>query len=305
MSVEAPVTVYLYQTDVPSDMESLGRIKVMDTGFSVICDSTTVINRIKDEARKIGGNAICITDHVKPSFWGSSCHQMTAIILREKEHDSEENLVANENVVIKSPLPQFKIGVNIGYGWRGAKLTSNIQGDMRDFYKKMMSNVIYDASFHYYFNETYGVGLVYSPYYTSNDAYVQMTSPVYETGKLNYKNTITFIGPVFAMRGTTNDQKWFFNLNIGIGYLGYYTNETFNNNYLKGNGATVGFLWNVGGEYKFNKNWGIGVDFSMINGILNEIEINENGYKSTFVFEDGSEEGLGQFRLTTGLRYYF
>ncbi|GHT78178.1 hypothetical protein AGMMS50262_20520 [Bacteroidia bacterium] len=94
-------------------------------------------------------------------------------------------------------------------------------------------------------------------------------------------------------------------MSAGAGYLNYYTKESLNNQYWKLNGATVGFQWGISGEYKFSKNWGIGVDFSMITGILKEARIDENGSKSTYIYEDGSEEGLGQLRLSTGLRYYF
>lgn len=311
LSADSPVTVYLYQTDVPSGTESLGKVSISDTGFSTNCDSATVMNHIKDEARKIGGNAVCITDHIKPSFWKSSCHQMTAIVLKTNDSGQPNNpdntvkeLAETQETTIKPTLSKFKMGVNTGYGWRGAKLSSNLQGDMRDFYKKLMSGTIWDGSFHFYFNDTYGIGLLYSSYHANGSIYAQMIESG-ETGTLTSKNTITFVGPIFAMRTATNDRKWILNLNLGMGYLGYFAKETFKNEYSKQNGATAGFYWGVGGECKFNKNWGIGIDFSMIGGILKEIGIDKNGTKSTHVYEDGSEEGLGQYRLTTGIRYYF
>ena len=148
-----------------------------------------------------------------------------------------------------------------------------------------------------------GIGLLYSSYFAKNSIYARL--PTGETGTLNSKHTITFIGPVFAIRAATNDKKWIFNLDMGIGYLGYYMNETLNSHYAKQNGATAGFHWSLGGEYKFDKHWGVGVDISMISGLLRKISIDEDGVKSTYIYKDDSREGLGQFRLTTGLRYYF
>jgi len=314
LSSDSPVVVYLYQTEIPSGTESLGKVKVSDTGFTVNCSYETVLNHIKNEARKIGGNAVFIADHLTPSIFGSSCHQMTAIILRvtdfDQANDSEDNSadefteVQNNAVVIKPTLPKFKIGANIGYGWRTASL-SNLDNDHRIFYEKMMSNIIWDGSFHYYFNDMYGVGLVYAPYYASNSAPGYLTAPVFETGILYSKSRIMFIGPVFAMRAATNDNKWFFNLSMGIGYLGYHRNETMNRHYLKENGATAGFHWSLGGEYKFDKNWGIGADFTMIGGLLNQLNINVDGETWVEKYDPRSGIGLGQFRLTTGLRYYF
>lgn len=287
-------------------------VTISDAGFTVTCDSTTVINRIKDEARKIGGNAVCITEHKKPSFWGSSCHQMTAIILKVKDfaqsNDSIDNSVKEltevQNAIMKPVLPKFKIGANIGYGWRRADL-GDLEGDQRDFYKKMMSGIIWDGSFHYYFNDTYGLGLLYYSYSASNSIYAQMTAPVIETGMLNSKTAITFIGPAFVMRAATNDRKWFLNLSMGVGYLGYYIKETINNHYSKEEGATAGLQWSAGGEYKFSNHWGISADFTMITGLVNKTNINIDGNKTVEKYEQGSGIGLGQFRLTTGLRYYF
>ena len=312
LEADSPVAVYLYQTDIPSGTESLGKVTVSDSGFSTNCDSVTVINLIKDEARKIGGDAVCITDHIRPSFWGSSCHQMAAIVLKMHEFEQQnqmESISIQEFTEVKNrkmerTLPKFKVGANIGYGWRGAKLPNDLSAYERSFYKKTMSGIIWDGSFHYYFNDVYGIGLQYSSYYGTNSDYAE-SNETGETGVLSVKNPITFIGPVFAMRTATNDRKWIFNLNFGLGYLGYNIKETFSNDYYKESGATVGFLSNIGGEYKLNEHWGIGVDLTAISGIVNSVNVNENGNRSTYTLEGKDGVGLGQFRLTTGLRYYF
>ena len=312
LSQESSVVVYLYQTDIPAGTESIGKVTISDTGFSANCDSLTVMGLIKDEARKIGGNAVCVVDHKKPSIWGSSCHQMTAIILNVTDFNQnplpvDDTITQFENIqqeTVKSLFPKFKIGANIGYGWRGAKLSSEIPADKRDYYKEMTSGLIWDGAFHYYFNDTYGVGLVYSAYNVENSIYGPHRETG-ETGTLKTKNSITFIGPVFAMRSVSNNKKWIFNLSAGIGYFGYYNKETINSQYAKITGSTVGFQWSISEEYKLDKHWGIGVDFSMLSGLLNSINSDINGHKSTSDLKDNEREGLGQFRLSTGIRYYF
>jgi len=67
---------------MPSNTESLGIVKISDTGVSTKCGYATVVEKAKEEARKIGGNIIKITEHIKPNFFGSSCHQITAHILK-------------------------------------------------------------------------------------------------------------------------------------------------------------------------------------------------------------------------------
>lgn len=60
----------------------IGQIEVKDNALSTNCDYWTIIEQIKNEARKSGGNLIRIDEHKKPSLYGSSCHQIKASIFR-------------------------------------------------------------------------------------------------------------------------------------------------------------------------------------------------------------------------------
>ncbi|MDL2241660.1 hypothetical protein LJB91_01975 [Bacteroidales bacterium OttesenSCG-928-L03] len=101
LSEDEPIPVYFQKEDVPVDSESLGVTGALDSGMTATnkCDSITAVEHLKTEARKIGGNAVLVTEYRKPSIWGSSCHQMVATVLRvhdfssvneDKEEYSEE-----------------------------------------------------------------------------------------------------------------------------------------------------------------------------------------------------------------------
>lgn len=81
------VRVFDLQDPVPSNPEELGVVKIGDTGFTTHCGYTEVIEKAKTEARSVGGNAIKITKHTLPNMWGSSCHQITATILKVDHFD--------------------------------------------------------------------------------------------------------------------------------------------------------------------------------------------------------------------------
>lgn len=66
----------------PDNAEVLGQVKIGDTGFSANCGYDVAVDKAKLEARKVGGNAIKITEHILPSIMGSSCHKITARILK-------------------------------------------------------------------------------------------------------------------------------------------------------------------------------------------------------------------------------
>lgn len=67
---------------MPENAEVLGEVKTGDSGFSTNCGYDVVIDKAKLEARKAGGNGIKIVEHKPPTALGSSCHRITAKILK-------------------------------------------------------------------------------------------------------------------------------------------------------------------------------------------------------------------------------
>lgn len=75
----------------------IGSIVIKDSGLSLKCDYTTVKNLAKDEALKLGGNCIVITEHKKPSQW-STCHRIKAdVLLIDNAKDYETEIIWNKN----------------------------------------------------------------------------------------------------------------------------------------------------------------------------------------------------------------
>lgn len=95
------VVVFQIGEEIPPNAEKLGTIKVGDSGFSIDCNYSTVIEKAKLEARKVGGNALKITQHKTPDFW-SSCHRISAEVL--KINDIENFTTITETDDIESVL---------------------------------------------------------------------------------------------------------------------------------------------------------------------------------------------------------
>ena len=95
------VRVFELGEEPPPNAEKLGTIKVGDSGFSTNCDYAVAIDKAKTESRKVGGNALKITEHKMPDVW-SSCHRITAEVLKV---DGIENYMAvTETTDIDSAL---------------------------------------------------------------------------------------------------------------------------------------------------------------------------------------------------------
>ena len=82
----------------PAGSEVLGQVRIGDSGFSTNCGYEVALDKAKLEARKAGGNAIKIIEHQQPSAFGSSCHRITAKIL--KVDNVDQFLVKEEEPVI-------------------------------------------------------------------------------------------------------------------------------------------------------------------------------------------------------------
>lgn len=66
---------------MPANAEEIGSVKIGDSGFSTDCGWDIALEKAVNEARKRGGNAIKIIKHTPPNM-GSTCHRITALILR-------------------------------------------------------------------------------------------------------------------------------------------------------------------------------------------------------------------------------
>jgi len=60
----------------------VGQIEAKGTSFSINCDYRTLLEKVKHEALRSGGNLIRIDEHTKPSTLGSRCHRIKASVFR-------------------------------------------------------------------------------------------------------------------------------------------------------------------------------------------------------------------------------
>ena len=83
------VKVLSLTDSIPVISAQLGTIKVEDSGMTTKCKYEDFIEVAKNEARKAGGNAIKVIEHIPPhaerhglGFYYSNCHQITVMVLK-------------------------------------------------------------------------------------------------------------------------------------------------------------------------------------------------------------------------------
>ena len=72
--------------------ETIGEFQLKDGGFTVDCSYEHVLDLARNEARKLGGNAIKITSHKLPGKF-SSCHQIKFNILKLEDAFAFQNML--------------------------------------------------------------------------------------------------------------------------------------------------------------------------------------------------------------------
>ena len=303
------VTIYERENDdpVPASAETIGNIAVVDNGASVGGSYEKVIDLAAAETRRNGGNGLLITDHLRPSFWGSSIHQIAGLMLRVDTTDtdfvsSRETYVSirEENERKRINIPAHTLMINTGYGNLSGD-TKNFSGAEKVMTDKLHRGITWDARYYYHHKGLpYGFGVVVSQFYSS---------PFEELVYNNVKNNVRldYAGVSLSWRSAFSP-KWIGSLYFGIGYLGImqkYSDAGNLSNYGTMTGSTVGSHLGVGFEYRISGRIGIGVDLSAISGYLTSVNYN-NLTLDPSAPKISSENRLNASRMnaTAGVRYY-
>ena len=308
LSADAPVAVFTDRNTIPIDAQELGKVRVEDAGLSIKCDSSTIINLVKIEARKNGGNAVFVEEHIRPTIF-SSCHQMKASILHIGDFTPPPTVASSSPVrqyapkyVLYSTIPKLSISLSGGYGHRTAKIHPSLTGINREMAKKLSSGAVWDSSIGYHFHDFLGVGMTYSAYYSS----VGLSGDPDGRGNitlLKHKDMMTYIGPSFL--ATYPFKKWVITASVGLGAMIYYSKETSFDNFYTSYGSTLGFSTIIGCEYKISDSFSLGLDLGTLSGSIKSFQINDNGIESTRTLEGDDRESLSQIRISAGIKYRF
>lgn len=306
------ITIYFNQHHVTSNAETLGVAAAGDGGFTTNCDSLAIISLLKAEARKIGGNALLITEHIRPSFWGSSCHQMTATILRTTGAASEDSVPEisyspeiTETKVFKPmrKLSKFRLSADMGYGWRTAKIQNGLDNVTLSLLKQANKGMTPSADFTYFFNDLNGLGIFYNSH--SGNGSVFGTLENGEIGSLDYTSSITSYGLQYLGR-VSPSEKWEFLVGVGAGYTAYLNAlDMQKTNLIKSTGFTIGTFYSLGVDYKLSKKWAVGIQTKFFTGSIASFEVTEGGVTRTVQLSKDQFESLNNLQLSGGIRFNF
>ncbi len=306
----------------PDYAEYIGNVLIHDTGFSTNCGYDVVIGKAKTEAVKAGGNTLKLTEHIPPSIWASSCHQIAARILLVDESLSDSNVIKTASVdntiysqlepmlhkdepVEEREYKRFRLAVNGGYSYQLAKISDEVPADFKDYIKGLKSGYHFGADANYFFSEQMGLGAKYTMFGASNsidNIYLEDEDGDRIYGSMSDDLRIMFIGPYLSTRYLAQKSNNAFFLSLGIGYLSYKNDKVIINP-IRMTGGTAGYTLDVGYDIEISEDFSLGFQVSMLSGVLRKYTL-DNGYQSeTIELEEGQYEGLGRIDFSIGLRF--
>ena len=307
---DTPVAIFTREQDVPPQSETIGTIKISDTGFTnaANCDSAAVFSIAETETRKAGGNGLLITRHLRPSFWSGSCHQIAGTMLLVPDiYLTPEMMILSDETSYRPSrqLPRMSFTLDAGYNWRTAKIDDKMPDFQKHVYKQIKSGFLWNGSLAYYFNNYYGIGFSFQQFITSTQQFAQDLNTG-QTGVWKIKDRITYFGPAFMMQAPLGKSSWLWDMCLSIGYIGYMNKQNIINQKAKFSGASIGFQTEIGLSYKISQKWGIGCKLLSTTGTISQYTVvDNNGYKTTLKLDDDTGyESLAQFGISLGVRYY-
>ncbi len=225
------------------------------------------------------------------------------VLFYKKGYFQETELTSEDldEAVVK--LPSFRIAVNGGYSYRIAKVLDEYT-ELEPYIRELKKGVHWSVSGIGYIDESLGIGLKYSCFNSENSMKNVEYTNIYgvrEQGNISDDIRIHFIGPVISARLYNHNKTNSWILSYGLGYM-HYVDHTYVGGDFKISGGTLGQSYDIGYDVGLSKNLALGFQLSFLSGKITKIKVS-NGYDTqSMKLDEDSQEGLGRFDFSVGLR---
>jgi len=204
-------------------------------------------------------------------------------------------------------LPKFRIGAQIGYGYRTAPIDAYASPEMKTHNTKLKNNLCFGADMSYYFKKNFGIGIKYNGIYAgslSTNIRLLQNDLIYH-GLLSEKIGIHFMGGFLSTRFFPNtNNKHFVFVNVGAGYVRFRDNMIIINLPVKITGNTAAFVAELGYDFWVTKHLAIGFQVAMMIGSLKFIDITVGNETERVALDKLQRENLTHVDITLGFRFY-
>lgn len=208
------------------------------------------------------------------------------------QNSSSETTVSNQ---------RFRFALQGGFSQLLAKTATSIAPQNRNYISELKSGYHYGADLTYFLKPTWGLGLKFNQFRSSHTGIYNDET----LGTLDLTTTLvnTFIGPSFATKYDSANNKHLFFFNVAIGYMGYLSDKE--SLQVESTGATVGSALDAGYDYRITKNIAIGAQVSIVGGVLSKVTHKRGNQSVTETFPDNQKESMSRLDVSFGARFNF
>ena len=197
--------------------------------------------------------------------------------------------------VLASAQQKISIIPSVGYAWRTAKLSDQLDAGKKAYGKQLMSGMNYDISAYYRLNETMGLGIKYNLYTASASGIgYEINNPDNQIS-LATNDKISFIGPAFLYSNFEQETRHKLLYDVGVGLVNYISKT----NTAEVKGSNVGLAASISYMYAVSPRIYIGPHFGLGAGVLKKIKVNE----VERTLSEGEYEGLHKISAGVGLTF--
>lgn len=195
---------------------------------------------------------------------------------------------------------KFSISAGAGFGFRTAKVSSSLEGQVYKDEKSMLSGISFFIAPRYQLNNSYSIGVTYRQFSTSK-------SSNYIPFKLdaNQKRNIYYIGPSLHYHDIQDYAE--LNMFMSMGYIGYFGEIEIDNEVYrttKRTGANLGLEIGIEYLWRIAPNFYAGASLGYTLGTLSEIKQKTESETQTIKLGDDEREGLQFLNLSPLIRLY-
>lgn len=195
---------------------------------------------------------------------------------------------------------KFSISAGAGFGFRTAKVSSSLEGQVYKDEKSMLSGISFFIAPRYQLNNSYSIGVTYRQFSTSK-------SSNYIPFKLdaNQKRNIYYIGPSLHYHDIQDYAE--LNMFMSMGYIGYFGEIEIDNEVYrttKRTGANLGLEIGIEYLWRIAPNFYAGASLGYTLGTLSEIKQKTESETQTIKLGGDEREGLQFLNLSPLIRLY-
>ena len=278
------VKVFDVGDTVPNNSVALGKVAVLDGGFTSNCGYDRMLSLAKEKTAETGGNGLLLTVHMEPKTLGSSCHQLmgTMLLMNDmtidpaKPNPVMESAKSEAEKIAQKIKDRTMLGNSVRLSVGYAKITSDIET-----FKGIRHPSGWEMTLDYEhrWRSGFGFGL--------NTALFRSSYSKEDDGADGHL-ALFYMGPslLYAFKF---HKHWALGWNLGVGCV--YADD------VPGQQSGIGYMFKGRIEYLVNENWGIGFDVNAITSTLKK----PDGVQ----LRDGEKWGYGRVNYMIGARYYF